>query len=351
MSSLTTFFDRLEDPRAANVSHRLGDILVIVVAAHLCGVTTASEIALFADLRKTALNRIVAYDTAPSHDTISRLLRRLEPAALGALLAQLGAALQAQLRGTDPGKDPGVIALDGKAMRRACDAACAAHPPLTVSAFATQTRLSLGACQAGKSEVDLALDVVHMLDLAGQTVTADALHATHRMTRALQQKGAEYVLGLKQNRPAWYAEAEAAFATTPCPDLPPGGRSGCVVTAATPRAAGHHAYGRVTSRRGAEPPVTRYFLLSRSMPAAELVAITRAHWAVENSLHWVLDVHLREDHARARKDHAPANTALLKRIARNLLTAAEQTKTPISHRIQKCAFNDTYLISALAHMR
>ena len=159
------------------------------------------------------------------------------------------------------------------------------------------------------------------------------------------------MLGLKKNRPAWYAEAEASFAKTRVPAPPPGGRAGCVVAAETPRTTGHRAYGRVITRRGKAPPVTRYFLMSKHMQAADLLEVTRAHWAIENGLHWVLDVHLREDHARARKDHAPANTALLKRIARNLLSVAENGKTPISHRMQKCAFNDQYLISTIAHMQ
>jgi predicted transposase YbfD/YdcC len=83
----------------------------------------------------------------------------------------------------------------------------------------------------------------------------------------------------------------------------------------------------------------------------QAVDLTRAHWQIENGLHWMLDVHLNEDKSRARKDNAPANTALLTRIARNILQAADIDKVPVSHRIKKCAWNDDYLIQAITHMR
>ena len=92
-------------------------------------------------------------------------------------------------------------------------------------------------------------------------------------------------------------------------------------------------------------------MASRLLSSHEALDFTRAHWQVENGLHWMLDVHLDEDLGRARKDNAPANTALLKRIARNILQAADTDKVPISHRIKKCAWNDDYLIHALSHMR
>ena len=124
-----------------------------------------------------------------------------------------------------------------------------------------------------------------------------------------------------------------------------------VAAALAPRTAGHKAYGRVVSQRGDEAPVTRYFLMSRRLDADELLRVTRAHWQIENALHWVLDVHLGEDLSRARTDHAPANAALIKRLARNLLQLVDTPKTPISHRIRKCIWRDDYLLTALAQMR
>ena len=87
------------------------------------------------------------------------------------------------------------------------------------------------------------------------------------------------------------------------------------------------------------------------LSAQRALDLTRAHWQIENGLHWMLDVHLGEDDCRARKDNAPANVALVNRIVRNILQIADIDKVPISHRIKKCAWNDDYLILTLTHMR
>ncbi|MET3520202.1 ISAs1 family transposase, partial [Mesorhizobium abyssinicae] len=124
-----------------------------------------------------------------------------------------------------------------------------------------------------------------------------------------------------------------------------------VVAAAEPLMPGHKAFIRISSRRDQGEPLTRLFMASTLLSPQQALDLSRAHWQIENGLHWVLDVHLGEDQSRARKDHAPANTAILTRIARNVLQAADADKVPISHRIKKCAWNDDYLIQALTHMR
>lgn len=359
MTDLSDLFDELDDPRAANASHRLGDVIVLMIAANLCGQTTATEMALFADLRKPALNRIVAYDRPPSHDTFSRLLRLIDPEAFAALFARFAAAFStAFAAAAAQAGGPETVALDGKALRRAYEAGRAHAPPMMVSVFAAETGLTLAA-KAGPSEAEAAKTIIELLDLTGKIVTADALHASHDIARALVGAGAGYALALKRNRPDWRAEAEAAFADADPETAVEAGRAhgrderreAAVLPVATPRAAGHEAYGRVVSQRGDAPPMTRYFLLSESFAPADLLAIIRGHWRIENSLHWVLDVHLGEDLDRARKDNAPANAALLRRLARNILQIADKPKVPISHRIRKCMWSDDFMINAIAHMR
>ncbi|MER8715217.1 ISAs1 family transposase, partial [Mesorhizobium sp. M1295] len=124
-----------------------------------------------------------------------------------------------------------------------------------------------------------------------------------------------------------------------------------IVAAAEPLMPGHQAFIRITSRRDQARPLMRLFMASTLMSPQRALDLTRAHWQIENGLHWMLDVHLDEDLSRARKDNAPANTALLNRLARNILQAADVAKVPISHRIKKCAWNDDYLINAITHMR
>ncbi len=349
---LSNCFDGVIDPRASNCRYRLGDLILMMVAASLCGASGATEFALFARERKQVLNRIIAYDHPPSHDTFSRLLRLLEPQAFDRAFAGFAAAFAHALGA--------VVAIDGKALKRAFDAGHQASPAMTVSAFACQARLCLG-CRAvgGENEVETALKVVELIDLAGKTITADALHCHHRMARAIRQRGGDYMLALKGNRRSWFNQAKAAFAaTTPAATETSGKAHGRnewrkaeVVAATTPVMDGHAAFARITSARDGAKPVTRYYLMSLPIDPRQALDITRQHWQIENNLHWMLDVHFDEDQSRARKDHAPANTAILNRIARNILQIVETGKVPISHRIRKCSWNDDYLIGALAHMR
>jgi predicted transposase YbfD/YdcC len=335
--------------------------MVMMVAASLCGATTATEFALFAENRKAALSRLIDYDSAPSHDTFSRLLRLMNPEAFERAFAVFAEGFARALAETSEVLGE-VVALDGKALRRAYERGHAASPPLTVSAFATATRLCLGAAtpRPGENEVEAALKVVELIDLTGKIVTADALHCHRRMAEALVDGGAGYVLALKGNRRHWHRRAEQLFAqSTPLASATQSGlshgrnewRHADVVATDQSLMPGHAAFVRITTQRDQAKPLTRLFMASSLLTPQQALDITRSHWQIENGLHWILDVHLDEDLSRARKDNAPANTALLTRIARNILQAADVPKVPISHRIKKCAWNDDYLINALTHMR
>lgn len=328
----------------------------MMIAASLCGATNATEFALFAQERKQALSRLIAYDAAPSHDTFSRLLRLLDPEAFGRAFAAFAAGFARARQDL-----PEVVSLDGKALRRAYGKGLAASPPLTVSAFAAQTRLCLAAASPrdGENEIEAALKVIELIDLEGRLVTADALHCHTRMAEAITAKGGDYLLALKGNRRHWQQSANRHLAdATPAiaerVETSHGRnewRQAAVVTAARSLMPGHQAFIRITSRRDQAKPLTRLFMASTLMSPQQALELTKAHWTIENGLHWMLDVHLNEDLSRARKDNAPANTALLNRLARNILQDADADKVPISHRIKKCAWNDDYLIHALTHMR
>jgi predicted transposase YbfD/YdcC len=360
MSKFDACFADLDDPRAGNASHRLSDLLVIMIAASLCGATNATEFALFAETRRNVLQHLIRYDHAPSHDTFSRILRLLDPKAFAQAFATFAGAFAKALAKARKRPSAAVIAVDGKALRRAYERGCQASPPLMVSAFASKARLCLAAVPgAGSNEIEAAIKVVELLDLTHSIVTADALHCHHRMAEAITKRGGDYVLALKGNRHEWQAEAEACFASpakrqTAKATETRHGRNDwrrAEVMAAKPLMKGHAAFIRITSRRDQAEPQVRLYMASKTLTAKAALAVTRAHWQVENGLHWMLDVHLGEDLSRARKDHAPANIALLKRLARNILQTTDKAKVPISHRIKKCAWDDAYLTRAVTHMR
>ncbi|HTB01643.1 MAG TPA: ISAs1 family transposase, partial [Bradyrhizobium sp.] len=115
------------------------------------------------------------------------------------------------------------------------------------------------------------------------------------------------------------------------------------------------AVGRITSRRRlrgqrADAPVVRHYLLSKYISPKRLLHVTRSHWGIENQLHWVLDVHFAEDANRARKDHAPENLAILRRLALNILRANPDRKS-IRLKIKRAGWDNAFLMQTLSHMR
>lgn len=357
MCGVQDLFGDIEDPRSGgNVTHRLSDLMTLMVAAALCGQTGATEMAWFAELRRDALHRIVSYDRAPSHDTFSRILRMIDPDAFARAFVRFGEAFS---RAVASRGGPDVVACDGKALRRAYESGQAHAPALVVSAFAAGPGLVLGARPAAAGGEAAALrDLVELFDMTGKILTANALHTGHETTAAIQAAGADYVLGLKRNRPDWHNEAEALLAAEPPQAVTTESNSGraerreaTVIAVSKPRTTGHAAYGRIVSTRAGQAPLTRYFLLSSVFDADTFLAIARSHWRIENNLHWVLDTMLGEDRIRARKDHAPANIAIVTRIARNILQLIDDPKASIKLRTRKCTWSDDYLIAAISHMR
>ncbi len=115
------------------------------------------------------------------------------------------------------------------------------------------------------------------------------------------------------------------------------------------------AIGRIESWRGtgdaaAKKSKVRLFLLSRSLSAKQLLETVRAHWSIENNLHWVLDVLFAEDACRSRKDHAPENLAALRKLAINILQTTPGPQR-MRHKMLHARWSEAFLLNALLHMR
>jgi predicted transposase YbfD/YdcC len=355
-------FGSLPDPRAPNARHALPEILVIALAALLCGAESCADMADFGSAKEPLLRQFLHLEHGvPSHDTFSRVFRLLDPVAFEAAFRQFMGAFAKNLQG--------VVAIDGKALRRAFERGQRSTPMHLVNVWAAEARLAIAQRVAPKrNEVAAALEVLELLSLEDCTVTADALHCHADMAKGILARGGEYVLALKENQSALFADAQAllepmaAHAVLERSARANHGReeqrSAVVVPA--PELADKHAFpgiaalGRVELRRRLngkdEPPMVRYFVLSRRLPPNELVAITRSHWSIENQLHWVLDVVFDEDRARSRKDNAPANLALLRKLALNMLRS-DPDNASIRRKIKKAGWDDAFLTSMLAQMR
>ena len=175
-----------------------------------------------------------------------------------------------------------------------------------------------------------AMQLIEILQLKGCVVTADALHCHRGMAKEIVGPCVDYILAVKGNQPVLLAEAKAAIRaaerrrarpiTTVDVDLGRNERRKALVAPLKYMAQqrdfpGLKAVAKITSKRGSDKIVERYFLVSRAYRRTEVLRIVRTHWSIENGLHWPLDVTLDEDLARNRKDNGPPNLAVLRRLA------------------------------------
>lgn len=366
MDPLFTILRSVRDPREENARHALSDILFIALAATLCGAKTCVEIAAFGQGNQETLTEWIDLPHgAPSHDTFSRVFRLLDPLELERALVAFMRALREGLGLPAPA---GVVALDAKSLRRGYERGRAHVPPLMISLWEGQTRLALAAGRVRMNESDDALDLLRSLDLKGCTLTADALHCHPAMAEAVVAAKADYVLTLKRNNAPLRQAAEQAFAAKGKPARFEACETGhgraerrvAEVVALSPRhpararLPGLQAFGRIQAERGpaGAPPqtATRYFALSRRLTPERLLDTARQHWSIENQCHWVLDVVFREDEARSRKDHAPENLAVIRRIAHGLLSA-HPVKDTIAGKIRRAMWSKDFFLSLFTHMR
>ncbi len=205
-----------------------------------------------------------------------------------------------------------------------------------------------------------------MLDLEDATITADALHGNRKMAKTIREHDGHYVLALKGNRGPLYHEAVALLDNVAADtiDGPQRGHGRIETRQAAVSAVPEGwdkkfkfhdlaAIARIDAVRrlgNSEERQSRYFVLSRMLSSADVLATVRAHWGIENSQHWVLDVVFNEDSARSRKDNAAQNLALLRRLALNLLRS-DGLKASIRRKIKRAGWVEDYLFTLLAQMR
>lgn len=358
-------FKGMADPRAANASFLLVDILFIALAAVMSGAETASEMEQWGRGKVVLLRTMLVLEHGtPSHDTFSRVFRLLDPVSFERAFRRFMAAF-AKANGLVEG---GTVAIDGKALRGAYERGRAATPLHLVNAFAVEARLVLSMRKArGRNEAAAALEMLEMLSLRNSVVTADALHCHKKFAAGVLAREGQYVLTLKKNQSKLYRMAESRFSQAgprrSVEKLEPAThdrreKRRATVIADRSMAAifpGVAALGRVTSYRQvqgqkADKPLVRYYLMSTLMSATKLLRTVRAHWGVENRLHWVLDADFGEDADRTRKDNAPENLAMLRRLALNI-ARFHPAAMSMRLKLKRAGWDDTFLIALLSHMR
>lgn len=364
MEEFERCFSKVADPRAANARHDLVEVLFIALAAVLCGAESCTDMADFGDAKEELLRQALRLEHGiPSHDTFSRVFRLLDPEAFEAAFRQFMAAF-GRSRGIK-----GVVAIDGKAVRGAFERGRKATPLHLVNVWGSEARLALAQRTApGRNEVAGALEALALLSLEGCIVTADALHCRADTAQTILDRGADYVLALKENHPTLLADAGRLIDTAERRnevelELPIShgrceSRRIAVVHAAalakTHGFPGLRAVARLTSLRrvnGQEgEPFVRHYVMSRAFSATRALKIIREHWGIENQLHWVLDVVFDEDRARNRKDHGPENLSIIRKLALNILRS-HPDRASLRRKVKRAGWDNAFLLSLIAQMQ
>jgi len=296
----------------------------------------------------------------PSHDTFSRVFRLIDPVKFHACFLVFMRKFSATIQG--------VIAIDGKTLRRSFDRASQKSALHLVSAWAADQRLVLGqfAVDGKSNEITAVPKLLELLSLKGAIITADALNCQRAIAAQIVRQGGDYALALKGNQQALHADVSLFFDDK---DFNPTsvhtatdadhGRIETRVSAVSTDVAwlqerhqwpGLAAIGKVTRIRevaGKTTTETAYYLLSAALVAHRFHEVVRHHWGIENSLHWVLDVTMNEDQSRNRKDHSPENLALLRRLALNL-AKLEPSKGSMKGKLKQAGWDNAFLAKLLA---
>jgi predicted transposase YbfD/YdcC len=370
-ASMLDHFASLSDPRVERTRrHNLLDIIAIALCAVICGADNWVDVELFGQSKEEWLRSWLELPNGiPSHDTFGRVFARLDAAQFAQCLTEWVAAV-AQAAGGQ------VVALDGKALRGSRDGVLGKDAILTVSAWATTSHLVLGQVQVeeGSNEITAIPRLLEILSLEGCTVTIDAIGTQTAIAEQIVDKGGDYVLAVKDNQAGLCEELEDLFATAEqfdFADVPhtyertaerEHGRlevRQCWATtdheclaylSRSSQWRGLASVAKVVRKRrldGHHSEETVYYISSRAAEASWILDSCRTHWGIENGLHWVLDVAFAEDHCRVRKDNGPANFAILRRLALNLLKADCTTKAGIKARRLKAGWDEAYLLSLI----
>lgn len=371
---IQTHFAAMPDPRVQRTRrHELMDILVISLAAILSGADTWPQVEEFGRAKRKCLRQFLKLPHGiPSYDTFRRVFEALNPVVFERCMIQWTLALSQDLAGE-------VVALDGKTLRRSFDRWSEQNPLHLVSAWASEAGLVLGqvATENKSNEITAIPQLLDLLDVAGATVTIDAMGCQKEIARKIIEKKADYALAVKDNQPKLHEDVRRILDEARTP-----GRAGeCSYYQTTEKGhgrletrkvwctktdgrlwqgqqdqewAGLRSVALVESHRtvnGVTSVECRYYISSRSgteaFSAKHLAHIIRAHWGIENRLHWVLDMAFDEDRCRVRRGHGARNLATLRKIALNLLRRETQTKLSVPGKRRKAGWDEEYLLKVL----
>jgi predicted transposase YbfD/YdcC len=377
-------FSALRDPRqSCKVVFPLPEIMLLVLCGTLVGAEDFVEIEEWGGVNLPFLRTFLPYrDDIPSHDTLNDVINALDPElfktcfmswvtslqAAGAVQPQTGEAL------LPSALEKEVIAIDGKTSRRSHNRNKGRNPLHVVSAWASRQRLVLGqqATEEKSNEITAIPLLLDRLMLRGALVTIDAMGTQTAIAEKIIERGGDYCLALKENWPVLHADVERYFVEPPKDDvttlqtvdnvhgrLEIRNHSVCHDVAwlfSDRRYAGEVAFPGLVmiamvrgmvERHGKIEHGVRYYLCSAKLDVATFARAVRAHWGIENRLHWVLDTIFHDDLARLRTGHGPENMAIVKHMAMNFLRSTT-SRSSLKVRRKRAGWDPAYLGDVLS---
>jgi len=366
--SLVESFSHIDDPRSdSGKRHDLMEIISIAICAVICGAEGWSDVELFGRSKHEWLKRFLKLPNGiPSHDTFGRVFSLIDPCQFQKCFADWVRGVSELTRGE-------VVAIDGKTLRRSYDSSRGRAAIHMVSAWAQKNSVVLGQVKVAdrSNEITAIPRLLSMLEVSGCIVTIDAMGCQKEIAAKVVESGADYILSVKNNQPRLYEDITETFAQGPeslsqdyfetvdkghgrieirrCwavsePDyldyINDGGRWKNLASIAM-----------VESERRVDGDTTvesRFYISSLRCDAKLLLAATRGHWSIENSLHWVLDISFREDDSRVRAGSAPENLAVIRHMALNLLKQDTTIKASIKGKRKRAGWDNDYLLAVIS---
>ena len=361
-TSLHHYFVELSDPRIQrNKKHLLIDIIVLSIIAVICGAESWDSIEMFGKSKQDFLSKILKLPNGiPSHDTINRVFSLIRADKFEQQFTQWSQSLK------DPRISKEVISVDGKCLRGSRDSYHGKSAIHTVNAWANSNGLVLGQVKTDEksTEVFAIPELLKILDIEGCIVTIDAQGTQKKIVETIIEKQADYILALKGNQGYLKDDAESIFLRQQPDSVDETLEKGhgrietrkCEVINKIDfldqkeQWAGLKSLARITAQREIRDTITtevRLYISSVEADAKEYNCYIRQHWAVENSLHWTLDVTFREDAQRKRNGRAGNNFALIQKIALNLLKKEESKQMSLKNKRLVAAWDDKFLLKIL----
>jgi len=372
LEAIEEHFNKVTDPRMDRTKeHKLIDMIAIAICAVICGAEGWTDIENFGNSKLSWLKSFLELpNDIPSHDTFGRVFSILDAQQFQLAFYEWVLAVNEIVQGQ-------IINIDGKRLAGSEDKLLGKRAIYMVSAWAEENEIVLGQRKVDEksNEITAIPELLKILALSGCIVTIDAIGTQTHIAQTIIEAEADYVLSVKENQGHLFEDISVLFAVDQAHDF----------KYATLQ---HHqevnkGHGRIEVREcwstsdstylnlirdkdnwtalrsiamvvstrivaGKQTRKVRYYISSLPSDPKQLLLIIRRHWAIENELHWVLDVALNEDRSRVRKDQAPENFAVLRHMALNLLKQEKSAKGGIHAKQLQAAWKEEYLLKILS---